>query len=1361
MDRRFGHIVLCIYTLLCGMAIQCMAGEWATHFSYNNVTSIAVCPEETYALANGVLFSVNKTTEALTKYDSRSGLHGGEIACVSYDEARNQLLIIYADGKIDVLKNGRMHYVSDLYNKRMTSSKYCNNVTIQDSVAYLSMEFGILVFNLQRYEFPDTYYIAPEAQEVRVLDVMVYGDSIYAQTVIGNYCANLKDNIVDFRFWNRCTTLPIPFDTKKGKEYTDAHGDIWKSAGEKGVYRHSIDGETVYYLPDGPQVNTPYRLTTDRGRIFAVPGGRWSTQYDNAGHVMIYENGEWTNIRQSTIQTHTGKPARDFVNVAVNPNDKDHFFVTSYGTGLYEFRGTDIIHHYTTSNSIIGAAAPSNPNYYTRTDCAVFDSDGRLWLIVAGGVDTTLVSIFADKSQRGLNIYQEDKTQLYLHTPGGLMIDNQNHHRKWLLSCRSNPAIILLDDNGTPFDSNDDKTAIRLELYDQDNQVIVPENFYGMLQAPNGDVWIGSDKGPIIIDAKQDLLAYNQCRRLRIGMPDSTYLLESERVNAFAFDEHNQIWIGTQSAGVYVLNESATEIVAHYTMDNSPMPSNGVVSLAYEEQNKTMFIGTGSGLVSYKTGTDTGTDIIDTSEDAWTYGNMRQWRAHFAYLGIDELIEMGDKVYALSCNSLFSVDKQTEEIEYYSQLTGLNGSKIAHICYNTLLNKMLVAYQDGKLDIIDSRGEISNISDLYMKQSSMSMYVNDICMHRQYAYLAMNFGIVVVDMRKAEVKETYYIGKDAKEVNVVYLAIEDDNIYAIGGNTLYKANIQDNVIDYANWYRYTLPNTQSIQGMRVHANQLCVVLGGTLWTLKNGIWRKKQVPFTLTGLCESGDRLFGIINTDGVVEIQDDLSATKVIPRYRISAISAGTGYYWLGTEENGVVRVKDSDYQEFSPDGPISNSSYRLRCFGDRLYVLAGGRWASQNSNPGIIMYYENGHWTNINNKQLVAGAKHIVYDVMNVAQDPNDTEHYYITTYGTGMLEMYGDSVMKLYLPSNSGLQAVIKDSPDRYTRTDGAIFDDLGNLWVLNAGLSDKSISVMTRSGEWHTLGTGYTPLHTPGEIMIDKRNPQWKWIPLCRSNTGLVLLQDNGTPTNPADDKVTYRNEWIDQQGKQVLPNNIYSIAQDKDNDIWVGTSAGVFIIPASVDFATSNACERVIIPRNDGTDLGDYLLAYEQINCIVVDGVNRKWIGTATSGIFLMSADGQETIAHFTSDNSLLPDDNILSIAIQESTGEVFIGTSSGLVSYMSDAVEPSENFDDLYAYPNPVRPTYKGYITIKGLMDNSEVRITDASGNLVKLLQGNGGEAVWDGTNTVGKRVASGVYTAICNTTDGQGHGTVKILIMN
>lgn len=764
---------------------------------------------------------------------------------------------------------------------------------------------------------------------------------------------------------------------------------------------------------------------------------------------------------------------------------------------------------------------------------------------------------------------------------------------------------------------------------------------------------------------------------------------------------------------------------------------------------------------------------IDTSEDTWTYGSMHQWRAHLAYTEIEEIAIVDNVVYALSNQSLFCIDKQTEELSYHSRLTGLNSSIIDHIYHNEMLDELIICYQNGQIDIINKDQEIFNISDLYHKQTSISKQINDICMYKSNAFLAMNFGIVCLNVKRKEIEDTYYIGENSTEVNIQFITILNDSLYAVSDQALYVAHLEDNLIDYAYWQSRPLPAGKELQAMQTMDNKLCIVRDNSLWSYHNGQWTKHTSSYSIRGLKKTGEQLFALVNNQyGILEVQSDFSLKLAIPYGYIYDIKKDGNIYWLATQSNGVVRVEDNTYQEYTPDGPINNIAYRMYFFGDKLYVVPGGRWATQNLTYGEIMYYENDVWTNITNGQLTDAVNHALYDFMNVAQDPMDESHYFVTTYGTGMLEMYDTAVYKLHLPYNSSLGSAAANDPDSYTRTDGAMYDEQGNLWVLNTGDNLNNVHVITPQGNWHSfniLSNGVRiPLHTPGEILVDKRSTQWKWIPLCRYNTGLILLQDNGTPTYSGDDYVTYRTGWIDQFNNQIIPEYIYTIAQDHDNTLWIGTSKGLFTIPSYVDFTQSNKCERIFIRRDDGTDLVDFMLDNEQINCIVIDGANRKWIGTADSGIFLIDitpnengGTNVETIAHFTTENSLLPSNNVLSIAIQESTGEVFIGTSNGLVSYMSDAVEPKDNFNEIYAYPNPVYPNYKGSIVIKGLMANTQVRIVDANGNAVTILQSNGGEAIWDGNNSFGQRVASGIYTAICNTSDGQASGLVKIMIMN
>jgi hypothetical protein len=262
---------------------------------------------------------------------------------------------------------------------------------------------------------------------------------------------------------------------------------------------------------------------------------------------------------------------------------------------------------------------------------------------------------------------------------------------------------------------------------------------------------------------------------------------------------------------------------------------------------------------------------------------------------------------------------------------------------------------------------------------------------------------------------------------------------------------------------------------------------------------------------------------------------------------------------------------------------------------------------------------------------------------------------------------------------------------------------------------------------------------------------------RLTSGVIFFYDGGNPTDSKNHRCLKRNIFVDQNNNTLSPTYIYCLTQDQKNRVWIGTEKGIIIIPSEVDFYKSNACKRIIIPRNDGTGLGDYLLGEEQIKCIAVDGGNRMWIGTANSGVFVIE-DDTITVSHFTENNSLLPSNSILSIAIMPNTGEVFVGTSKGIASYRADASEAVESMSNAYAYPNPVRPDYGGYITITGLMDNTVVNIIDAGGNLVCKTRSHGGTAVWDGKLPDGRRATAGVYTALCNAE--KGHAAVKILVI-
>ena len=747
------------------------------------------------------------------------------------------------------------------------------------------------------------------------------------------------------------------------------------------------------------------------------------------------------------------------------------------------------------------------------------------------------------------------------------------------------------------------------------------------------------------------------------------------------------------------------------------------------------------------------------------YGSMEQWKLHPAYSNVEVITTSATDVYALSEGALFSVNKEDESISYYSKLDGLSSADIQYIAFNRTVNKLVIIYRNGMIDVV-ANGKITALSDLYIKRETTEMSINNITLYGQYAYLSTSFGIIVVDVKKNEIKDTYYIGPEASDIFIKDIAICSDSLYAVTDSVLYKGALKDNLIDYHLWKNCKLPKKENLQAL-VALDQLYALQDSTLYVYSKGSW----VPLN-TGkyrwVRENSNQLLGGTYANQLVSIQPNGKETFLTDEYEVKDAVYEDGEYWLSAGWNGVVRYSDGSFQNFSPNGPFTNLPYRIQYAGGRIMMTQGGRWSTQFLRPGHVMwYYEpSSEWRVISNNNTAQHINTFIYDIMNYAVDPNDDTHFFATTYGNGVVEFKDWEAVRLYNENNSTLRSAVNDdTKQKYVRTDGALYDAHGNLWVLNTGDRGTPINILSPDGVWHQLplrvnGQSVT-LTTPGPLVADTKYPNSKWFMDCRSNPAVYVIDDNGTPFNSSDDHVMKRTTFVDQNGTAFTPVNFYTMAQDQDGLLWVGTNAGLFMIESVEKFLESNACQRVIISREDGTGLADYLLADEQINCIAVDGGNRKWIGTATSGLYLMSADGLETIYHFTTDNSPIPSNQVISLAIHSITGDVYIGTANGLASFRSDASEPDETYDYVYAYPNPVRPNYEGVITIARLMDHSYVNIIDAGGNLVCKTRSNGGIAVWDGKDLHGNRVASGIYTVLCNSVEGGEHKVTKILILH
>ena len=1351
MIKRLTYIVLCLLLSLPGIA-----GEWTSYFAYNNVTQIAMTPDKVYAMSDGSLYSVDKQTEKLKVYNRQSGLHGSNITCIGYDETSKTLIIAHEAGRIDLMNANGVRYISDLYNKDMTQEKTIYNISIYGRTAYLSTHYGVQLFDLRDHRFTDSYWLRPNGEVTPIKDVLLTADSIYAFADDSLYCARLKDNLVDYHFWKReQRSARISPDPNKGVHYHDELSD-WYAGHAEGIIRQTAT-ERLSYKPEGPLSNVPYYVHYDQGRLFVLQGGRWDNQYNRRGVVMSFDGSHWINIPRDSIASTPKDSVLDFVNVAVDPRDKEHYFVTSFGTGLYEFQGAHFVQRYfPADDNTLGSAVPSRPDLYTRLDNAVYDAQGNLWLLDGGAVDYQLVSLDANGQWHGLPLIVGNE-QVPLHTPGGLILDRQNVNYKWMAAARYNTGLFLLDDGGTPFDASDDKAIGRNEWMTEDGHAVTATQIRSLMQSADGRIWIGTDVGIVIIDNNTDYFTSDLCTRPDLTDNNGENPMTGQKITALCEDADGHIWAGTSALGVYVLNSTATEILAHYTTDNSAMPSNGILSLACDEQGK-MYVGTGNGLAAYDDSSIPEHNFSTTDEDGRDLGAMEQWRLHLSYTNPTQITATPFRIYAVADGSLYYFDRASGQIEYMSKATGLNGSSIARIAYDSPSEQLIVVYDDGRIDLVDEEGDVRQMPDLHLKASSMAVTVNAIFSGKKYAYLAMPFGIIAINPKKAEIADTYYIGENADAINVNHVVEWNDSLYAFTDGYLYSASLRDNLVDYSFWKKQEMTGT--VGDAFVFNGALHILLNNQLCRWTDGAWQQMVSQTLQWTHCEGGQILTNLQNM-GVYRINDQYALQGLTNKYSANDALYSQGEYWLAEENYGLIRLNQSGDDIYHTDGPNSNIGYFLHSAHGRVYTTNGGRWASQFMRYAHLNIFDGTSWKKIAPWEMRSQKKQWAIDPVSLAVDNSDPDLFYIATYTAGVFE-YNHGTITQYTVDNSTLDvAVAGIDPEFYTRTDGAMMDAEGNLWVLNATEVGYPVHVMTPNHQWHALdehsGGQNIVLTTPSGIWIDRRSTKRKWFLDQRFSPGVFLLDDGGTPTDVSDDRCLKRSTFVDQNNNTLTPSYFYCFAQDHSDRVWLGTESGIIVIPAKTDFFTSNACRRIIIPRNDGTGLGDYLLGDEQINCMAVDGGNRMWIGTANSGLYLIE-DDTITVAHFTEDNSLLPSNGIQSITIIPTTGEVFVGTDKGIASYRSDASEAQKDMSNAYAFPNPVRPNYGGNITITGLMENTVVNIVDESGNLVCKTKSHGGTAVWDGKLWDGRRATAGVYTALCNATGGST--VVKILVI-
>ncbi|MDG1348183.1 MAG: two-component regulator propeller domain-containing protein [Flavobacteriales bacterium] len=704
------------------------------------------------------------------------------------------------------------------------------------------------------------------------------------------------------------------------------------------------------------------------------------------------------------------------------------------------------------------------------------------------------------------------------------------------------------------------------------------------------------------------------------------------------------------------------------------------------------------------------------------------WKDYQSYTNTSYITQAKSKIYCVTNGGLFYLNRDDNTLNRLSKVSGLSDIGVKKIAYYDSSETTIITYENCNIDLI-KEGRIINISDIKRKEIIGNKLINNITIKKGIAYLSCTFGLVLLDLEKEEIKDTYRIGENGNFVGINSCAFNEQNIFVASEDGIYSADIHStSLFDFNSW---------ELDTNRTENYWNIFSIGDSIWTGDSNSFYNNNLLF--------------IANNDTVLIYENLLTNPDTLIdnklkyiQYIYHDIEENT---WIADSENGLLQFINFNYQgNFIPEGPTINDTYSLEYENNTLYMCHGGHinFSSQGKiYDGVSIRKNYDEWINYNYTA-------IGIDVLEVAVK-NGTEYY--ASWRDGLSEIKNGELVIRYDNDNTNGALETTGSSNNRIKISDLKFDDNGNLWGLNSEVNHP-LFVKTKDNEWFSFGMNQDRLGLFfDDLIIDQYNQKWGIL----GRGGLFVYNDNNTISDANDDQYKILKNSV---GQGNLPSmGVYSIAEDLDGEIWVGTDKGIgiFYNPSAIFSGNNFDAQQVLIQEGD---YGQYLLSEEKIKCITIDGANRKWIGTEKTGVFLISEDGMEEIQHFTAENSPLFSNNIYDITINPENGEVFIGTEKGLISYRSDATTGVKTQEETHVFPNPVRETYNGPIAINGLITNANIKITDIDGNLVFEDFAKGGQAIWNGKNKNGERASTGVYLVFSTDINGLEKMVSKILFV-
>ncbi len=744
--------------------------------------------------------------------------------------------------------------------------------------------------------------------------------------------------------------------------------------------------------------------------------------------------------------------------------------------------------------------------------------------------------------------------------------------------------------------------------------------------------------------------------------------------------------------------------------------------------------------------------------------NNSKWSDHLSYNETSDLCTWGSKVVVASEYGVFIFDKDDNSLVKFSKINGLQGDRITSIKSLENDDAFVVGYETGSFSIIYSDGRISHVNDIKNSSVSGEKSINAIAEFGNKIYLGTPFGIVEYNVFREEFGDTFYFGVNGSHIYVNDITLLDNLIFAATNIGVYKADANSPyLVDYNQWKLQNIGVNSSTK-----FNSIATINGNVIannsegsnkqYLLKNSNWELLHSYSGVNKIKSDGENLTFSANNN-VYIFDKDIKLVETISKSSLGAKSTivSNSRKFIATGTDGLAIYENGNWKYVVPEGPHKNYAFRIKTGPKKLYVVYGyysPGYAPKGRNMGYDIF-DTKDWSYIPPSDFGN-----VRDLVDVAIDPSNPDHIYMSSWGKGLLELQDNERVELWVEENTNyhIQKLFYSDPNYVSiRLGGSVFDKDGNLWVANGWNVERPFVVRMKNGDWNSFSFKKATLgHDDGMsgITIDQNGNKW----IGTRSDGVWVYNEGDSFDSTGDDKML---KFSTSENSGNLPDmRVNTVAIDKNNVAWIGTKLGLVIFRDIDEMFESNyyKAEPIII-NEDG--VGKKLLGNQTINKIVVDGANNKWFATESGGVYYTSANGQKTIHHFTEENSPLLSNQIYDLDIDPETGMVYFVTSKGLISYKGNATVGGDGFSKVYAYPNPVRPDYNGDIYIKGLTDKTNVKITDVNGNLIFETTSQGGQAVWNGRSLSGYKASSGVYLVFAVSEDGKDTTITKILIVN